>query len=57
MSARIDHKGDSDHGGFTTALPTNTKAISPQGLDLYLASINEEDGGPTYAAGATTRTA
>lgn len=43
-------KGDSYHGGFTTALPPNTKAIGPQGLDLDLASIDEDDGGPTYAA-------
>ncbi|WP_422929714.1 DUF1559 domain-containing protein [Singulisphaera sp. PoT] len=43
-------KGDSYHGGFTTALPPNTKVIGPQGLDLDLASIDEDDGGPTYAA-------
>ena len=43
-------KGDSYHGGFTTALPPNAKAIGPQQLDLDLASIDEDDGGPTYAA-------
>jgi prepilin-type N-terminal cleavage/methylation domain-containing protein/prepilin-type processing-associated H-X9-DG protein len=44
-------KGDSYHGGFTTALPPNTAAIAgPQSLDLDLASIDEDDGGPTYAA-------
>ncbi|WP_165223972.1 DUF1559 domain-containing protein [Aquisphaera insulae] len=43
-------KGDSYHGGFTTALPPNTSVIGPQGLDLDLASIDEDDGGPTYAA-------
>jgi prepilin-type processing-associated H-X9-DG protein len=44
-------KGDSYHGGFTTVLPPNTIARGgPQQLDLDLASIDEDDGGPTYAA-------
>lgn len=44
-------KGDSYHGGFTTALPPNTRATGgPQQLDLDIASIDEDDGGPTYAA-------
>jgi prepilin-type processing-associated H-X9-DG protein len=42
-------KGDSYHGGFTTALPPNNRVIGQQ-LDLDLASIDEEDGGPTHAA-------
>ena len=41
-------KGDSHLGGFTTALPPNTRVIDPQQLDL--ASIDEDDGGPTCAA-------
>ncbi|SIO19234.1 prepilin-type N-terminal cleavage/methylation domain-containing protein/prepilin-type processing-associated H-X9-DG domain-containing protein [Singulisphaera sp. GP187] len=43
-------KGDSYHGGFTTVLPPNTAVIGPGNLDLDLASIDEDDGGPTYAA-------
>lgn len=43
-------KGDSYHGGFTTVLPPNTRALGPQNLDLDLTSIDEDDGGPTYAA-------
>jgi len=43
-------KGDSYHGGFTTALTPNTKVVGSQNLDLDLTSIDEDDGGPTYAA-------
>ncbi len=43
--------GNSDDDGFTTALPPNTKVLAgPQGQDVDLHTINESDGGPTYAA-------
>ncbi len=43
--------GNSDDDGFTTALPPNTKVMvgsPPYDMDLH--TINESDGGPTYAA-------
>jgi len=43
--------GDSYDDGFTTALPPNT--FSPAGtpaLDSDICSVDEDDGGPTYAA-------
>ena len=43
--------GNSFHDGFTTALPPNTKSpAGPLGLDSDLCSVDEDDGGPTYAA-------
>ena len=43
--------GNSDDDGFTTALPPNTKVLAgPQGQDVDLHTINESDGGPTFAA-------
>jgi prepilin-type processing-associated H-X9-DG protein len=43
--------GSACYDGFTTALPPNTKALagSPQ-LDYDLDTIDENNGGPTYAA-------
>jgi prepilin-type processing-associated H-X9-DG protein len=43
--------GNSDDDGFTTALPPNTRVLVgslPYDMDLH--TINESDGGPTYAA-------
>jgi prepilin-type N-terminal cleavage/methylation domain-containing protein/prepilin-type processing-associated H-X9-DG protein len=44
-------KGSVPHTGITTAMPPNTKVLSngPTG-DLDLISMDEDDGGPTYAA-------
>ena len=41
--------GNSDDDGFTTALPPNTRVLVA-GQDVDLHTINESDGGPTYAA-------
>ncbi|MGP0070254.1 MAG: DUF1559 domain-containing protein [Isosphaeraceae bacterium] len=47
--------GNSFYDGFTTALPPNTEALAgTPALDSDLTSIDEDDGGPTYAA-VTTR--
>ena len=43
--------GNAFYDGFTTALPPNTR--SPAGtpaVDSDLTSVDEDDGGPTYAA-------
>jgi prepilin-type N-terminal cleavage/methylation domain-containing protein/prepilin-type processing-associated H-X9-DG protein len=43
--------GNSFYDGFTTALPPNTKALAGRpARDSDLTSIDEDDGGPTYAA-------
>ena len=43
--------GNSDDGGFTTALPPNTRVlVGSPAYDMDLHTINESDGGPTYAA-------
>ena len=43
--------GNSFYDGFTTALPPNTVALAGSSLvDSDLTSIDEDDGGPTYAA-------
>jgi prepilin-type N-terminal cleavage/methylation domain-containing protein/prepilin-type processing-associated H-X9-DG protein len=43
--------GNSDDDGFTTALPPNTRVlVGTPALDIDLHTINESDGGPTYAA-------
>jgi prepilin-type processing-associated H-X9-DG protein len=43
--------GNAFHDGFTTALPPNTKSpAGPSGVDSDLCSLDEDDGGPTYAA-------
>ncbi len=43
--------GNSDDDGFTTALPPNTRVlVGSPAYDMDLHTINESDGGPTYAA-------
>ncbi len=43
--------GNSDDDGFTTALPPNTQVlVGSPASDMDLHTINESDGGPTYAA-------
>ena len=43
--------GNTIYDGLTTALPPNTRSpAGPLGLDSDLTSIDEDDGGPTYAA-------
>jgi prepilin-type N-terminal cleavage/methylation domain-containing protein len=42
--------GNSHATGFTTAWPPNKFTPGPTGVDMDLNGINEEDGGPTFAA-------
>jgi len=42
--------GNSHATGFTTAWPPNKFTPGPTGVDMDLDGINEEDGGPTFAA-------
>jgi len=42
--------GNSVYVGFTTALPTNTRALVAPGVDVDVNTEDENNGGPTYAA-------